>query len=117
MKVLVCGSRDWSNWKFLESRLSKLPEGTHIIEGGAQGADMMAGQFARGRKWPLSVFPADWKKHGKAAGPIRNRQMLSQLPDLVIAFHRDLWGSKGTKDCVEEAIRRGIPYEYVKEIR
>lgn len=49
-------------------------------------------------------FPADWERNGRAAGPIRNRQMLDGKPDLVIAFP----GGKGTADMVAEAKRRGI---------
>jgi len=37
--------------------------------------------------------------------------MLDEKPDLVIAFHPNLAESKGTKDCVNEAKRRGIPVE------
>lgn len=116
MKVLVCGSRTWNDWRRLETRLSALPPYTHIIAGGAQGADMMAGQFAIGRKWPFTEIRADWKTHGKAAGPIRNRQMLDLLvspEDFVIAFHEDLEHSKGTKDTVTEATRRGIKVEVI----
>lgn len=75
----------------------------------------MAAQFAKGRKWPLSEFPADWKLHGHAAGPIRNRQMLDEKPDLVIAFHEDWANAKGTRDCVAEAGRRGIKVELVDD--
>lgn len=113
VKILVCGARDWFNWKLLEGCLLAHPPGTHIIEGGAQGADTMARQFAIGRKWPYTEVPADWKLHGKAAGPIRNRVMLDMKPDLVIAFHTDPGLGKGTKDCVEEARRRGIPVDVI----
>lgn len=55
-------------------------------------------------------FPAEWTEYGKAAGPIRNREMLrSGKPDLVTAFHRDLNQSKGTRDMVEQARAATIP--------
>jgi hypothetical protein len=88
--------------------LSCLPEGTLIVHGGAPGADRMAGSLALklGLCTPI-VYPAQWKTHGKAAGPIRNRLMLDEeKPDLVIAF----WDgeSPGTKDMIEETERRHI---------
>lgn len=54
--------------------------------------------------FPVERYPADWERYGKRAGPIRNRKMLDQGPDLVVAFG----GDKGTADCVREARRRGI---------
>lgn len=113
MKVLVCGGREWFDWKTLERRLLELPAETTIIEGGAEGADAFARMFAQGRKWPYMEFKANWKAYGRSAGPIRNRKMLDEKPDLVLAFHNDYEHSKGTKDCVEEAKRRGIPVEVI----
>ena len=54
-------------------------------------------------------FPADWKANPRAAGPIRNRQMLAAKPDMVVAFHKDLATSRGTKDMVTIARKAGIP--------
>ncbi len=114
--VLVCGSRDWKDWPKLKARLDQFTETVHIVEGGAPGADVMARQYAIGRKIPYTEVPADWKTYGKSAGPIRNRVMLEMLDageDLVLAFHEDFENSKGTKDCVTEARRRGIPTEVI----
>lgn len=112
MKILVCGGRAWNDWTKLKTKLDEVSSvnlgDVHIIEGGAMGADIMARQWAIGAKVPYTEVPANWKLHGKAAGPIRNRQMLDMAPNLVLAFHVDLAASKGTKDCVEEAQRRGI---------
>lgn len=112
MKVLVCGSRDWTDGSAILNRLSDLPgecERIIVIHGDAPGADRLARDSAL--YWGLEVrpFPADWAKHGKAAGPIRNRQMLDEEPDLVIAFQRN--GSRGTQDTIDKARRRGIPVE------
>lgn len=115
-KVLVCGSRHWKDWQKLKERLDYIPGPIHIVEGGAPGADVMARQYAIGRKIPYTEVPADWKVHGKSAGPIRNRIMLDMLDspqDEVIGFHEDFENSKGTKDCITEARRRGISTEVV----
>jgi acyl-CoA synthetase (NDP forming) len=58
----------------------------------------------------VTSFPANWKKHGKSAGPIRNQLMLDVgKPDLVIAFP----GGSGTADMIRRARKAGVP---VKEI-
>jgi hypothetical protein len=62
-------------------------------------------------------FPADWDLHGKAAGPIRNRQMLLAKPEIVIAFHDDLDSSKGTKDMVKIAKRTGVKVKLARHRR
>ena len=54
-------------------------------------------------------YPANWNLHGRAAGPIRNKQMLDEgKPDIVYAFHPNISESKGTKDMVRQAKNRGI---------
>jgi YspA, cpYpsA-related SLOG family len=107
MRVLVCGGRDFSDGPKLVSTLHSLflmPNDV-IIHGNAPGADWMANAWAREHDIAVRVFPADWKKYGRAAGPIRNQQMLDEgKPHLVIAFP----GGKGTADMVARAKRAGI---------
>jgi hypothetical protein len=56
------------------------------------------------------AFPAQWDTYGRAAGPIRNRQMLNEgRPDEVIAFHEHIDESKGTANMVKIAKAAGIP--------
>jgi hypothetical protein len=55
------------------------------------------------------VFPAEWKKYGNAAGPIRNARMLNEgVPDVVIAFHENIHKSKGTKNMMDQACLHGV---------
>jgi hypothetical protein len=111
-RVLVCGSRDWVDGSLVRRRLSEIQPGTTVIHGDCRGADRMAGGVAKMFKLEVVAVPADWSL-GRKAGPIRNRKMLDMKPDLVIAFHDDLDSSLGTKDCVTEARRRGIPVEVI----
>jgi len=109
MRVLVCGGRDFNDALTLGSWLGGIHKNngpiTLLIEGGARGADFMARKFAEWSGIPVKTFPADWDRHGKAAGPIRNRQMLEEgKPDLVVAFA----GGKGTANMVEQAKAAGI---------
>lgn len=112
MTVLVCGSRNWGDGKRIATRLDELGPGTTIIHGAARGADRIAGAVATSLGYTVQEFPADWRGKGKAAGVIRNLEMLDQKPDLVLAFQRA--GSTGTQHTIDEARRRGIPVEVIR---
>jgi hypothetical protein len=113
MKVLVCGDRDWQDETRMWCALMVLEEFDRcpeIITGGCRGADEMAMEIAYENFWTMQEHLADWAKWGKAAGPIRNQQMLDVgKPDLVLAFHDDIERSKGTKDMLWRAIGAGVP--------
>ncbi len=113
MRVLVCGSRKWTDYAAIEQRLKLLPPQTMIIEGEAKGADKMARRIAVRIGLPVMPFPAEWDKYRRAAGVIRNQQMLDEgKPDLVLAFA--LPDSVGTKDMVARARKAGIPVEELR---
>lgn len=116
MRLLVCGGRDFADYALLKSALNRYEDPVELAHGGASGADDMAGAYAIDRGWPVRVFKADWAKHGKAAGPIRNQQMLDEFkPDIVIAFP----GGRGTGDMLRRAAK--VPgmliVEYAREAR
>lgn len=116
MKILVCGDRTWSFPEIIRKTLDlyKTLHEIEIIEGDCTGADRIAGQWAQQHQVPLHVYPADWSK-GLAAGPIRNRQMLTEgQPDLVLAFHDHIVQSKGTKNMVTQAQKAKITCILVK---
>lgn len=106
VKVLVCGSRDYSDYNKIKAVLSELKDkyGMYtVIEGGQRGADLLAKNAALELGLFVIQKDADWKTYGKAAGPIRNRLMLKENPDFVIAFHSDINNSKGTKNMVNQS--------------
>ena len=106
MKVIVCGSRDWDDIWFLWDVLGQQePKISFLIQGGAKGADEHARSWAKAHEVPQQEYEADWNKHGKAAGPIRNQKMLDEgKPDVVIAFP----GGRGTADMVRRAKAAGV---------
>lgn len=108
MIFLVCGGRDFDDKRGLEDALDRLHAKvnvTKIISGAANGADRMATNWAWTRGIAWQEFPADWDNHGKAAGPIRNQQMLDEgKPDGVVAFP----GGKGTADMIKRAYAAGV---------
>lgn len=112
MKVLVCGSRGWTDRRAVNERVRALPAGTIVIEGGADGADTFAREAAEGRGLFVADVPVKsphWALHGRGAGHRRNAAMLALGPDLVIAFQRNR--SSGTQGTIDEARRRGISVE------
>lgn len=110
MKILVCGDRNWTNCEVIHTTLKQFqPYASLIVHGAARGADTLAGGVAESLNIPVQSFPANWDKHGSAAGPIRNIDMFVKTqPDVVIAFHDDLYSSKGTKHMVDYARSKGV---------
>lgn len=110
MRVLVCGSRTFEDTDLLYNtldRLHKVNPFDVIIEGDAKGADRMAGYWARKNKVDNLKFPAQWDKYGRAAGPIRNQQMLDEgKPDVVIAF--PVGEARGTRHMMKIAKEAGV---------
>jgi hypothetical protein len=107
-RLLVTGGRIYWDEEELYRVLDEIAEQRHIsvlIHGDAAGADTLAGSWARDRGIPIIAVPADWQRHGRRAGPIRNRLMLEQCgPDLVVAFQ----GGRGTRDMIRIAQQAGI---------
>ena len=102
MRVLVCGGRDYRG--DVSSVLDPLPVKL-IIHGAARGADSLAEDYAKRREIPYVGVPAEWKLHGKAAGPMRNSKMLKDwMPNLVVAFP----GGRGTENMIKQARVAGI---------
>lgn len=109
MKVLVCGSRDWDDYDAVHGALASLvaERGQFVVmHGGARGADRLAGSAAARLGLEVREYPANWKRHGRRAGYLRNEEMLAACPDLVVAFHKD--GSRGTAHMISVARKAGI---------
>lgn len=108
MRVMVTGSRTWTSRSLIRAALSGLPAGTVIVHGDARdGADRIAAAVADQFGYVVEPHRADWKQHGRAAGVIRNAEMIATGINLVLAFHKD--GSPGTADAVQQAKDNGIP--------
>ena len=117
IRVLVCGDRNWTDLKAIQLRLNRLLDETEefitVVEGEARGADTLGRQAAEELGIKVEAYPADWQQYGRAAGPIRNQQMLDSGIDLVLAFHHNLDKSKGTADMVRRVRRAGIEVEVI----
>lgn len=117
MRVLICGGRNFNNFdqvkKVMDEIHARTPVET-VISGKARGADSLEEKWAIENNIPVDPYPANWNDHGKAAGPIRNQQMLDEgKPDLVVAFP----GGNGTLDMIRRANRGNVKVvEAQKEI-
>lgn len=114
MRTIIAGSRAIDNYQLLcvVIKTSNF-EITEIISGGARGIDALAERYAKENKIPLKIFPANWNKYGKSAGPIRNTQM-AENADALIA----IWDGKspGTKNMIDVASRKHLQV-FVKNLQ
>lgn len=109
MKVIIAGSRDFTNYNLLKAYCDYLfsqKKVTCIVCGGARGADKLGARYARENKIPVKLMEAKWELHGKSAGYIRNEQM-ALYADALVAF----WdgNSKGTKHMIDLANKHDLP--------
>ncbi len=105
-RVIVTGGRNYSDVLTLRRALGEISRVWPrfvLVQGGAAGADKIAREWSGGVD--CETWRADWKQHGKAAGPIRNKEMLDHGADLVIAFP----GGKGTANMVGLAHKHDVP--------
>lgn len=113
-RVIIAGSRQFNDYKLMLNTLDEL--GVHlintidpveIISGHAPGADTLGEKFAKAYGYPLKIFLADWSKYGKAAGPIRNEEMVKYASEadrgILIAF--PVSESRGTRNIIKLAKR------------
>jgi hypothetical protein len=101
MKVIIAGSRSITNYALLRETIER--SGYHITEvvsGTARGVDRMGERWAAEHNIPVKKFPADWSKHGKKAGFIRNQEMVNYADALV-----GIWDgqSNGMRDTMRRA--------------
>lgn len=103
-KVIIAGSRGFSNYKLLREQCNKFlrekrkTSNIIVVSGHARGADTLGEKYAQDEGFALEIYPAQWKKLGKQAGYRRNEQM-AEVADALIAF----WdgSSKGTKHMID----------------
>jgi hypothetical protein len=115
IRILVTGSREWTDREAIWEELGALAGPIVIVHGdNPRGADRIAKEFAIAHaqfQVTHEAYPADWNTHGKAGGPIRNQRMVDLGADLCLAFPTAR--SVGTWDCIKRANRAGIPVRIV----
>jgi hypothetical protein len=115
MRVLVTGGREFEDRTRLVEVLDRLHQErgvTSLIHGAAKGADTLAGEWAESHGISVLACPADWRRYRRAAGPIRNKQMLIEhSPDLVVAFP----GGTGTAHMISLAEKAGVEVVHIDD--
>lgn len=114
MKILVTGSRDWTDSGKIATEIFRQlyemktdPGHAVLIVGGCPtGADKLALMYARETGMNVRIVEADWQTHRKAAGPVRNSAMVALEPDVCLAFIKN--ESRGATDCAHKAHKAGI---------
>ncbi len=119
--ILVTGDRKWSNHylicealkKYTLNKIKKV-----LIHGGCTGADKIAEFEAITLNSSIKIkeYLANWKNYGLYAGPYRNEKMIKKLLKykergyecIVLAFHNNIKESKGTKNCINQALKNGF---------
>ena len=113
LRIIFCGDRWWTDRESIAEVMHTLIDAFAtftVIEGEARGADLIAKAIARSYDLPVASFKADWDRFKKAAGPIRNAEMLYHgRADGVVAFHKNIMTSSGTKNMVMQARKAGVP--------
>lgn len=98
MKVIIAGSRSLQSWKAVKNAVKRSGfEITEVVSGGAFGIDMLGEKWAAENNIPIKQFRPDWKKYGRSAGPIRNKEMAKYADALIAIWDKK---SKGTKNMI-----------------
>lgn len=108
-KLLVSGSRDIVDTatvhRIIGDTLAQIPSIDTIIHGGCRGVDSMCDSYSD--RYEIIVVEPNWRKHGRSAGPIRNRLMVD-MADVVLVIFSDLNRmSPGTKSTYDYALNQG----------
>jgi hypothetical protein len=113
--VAIVGTRDFQTpaiaahfKQAVEKYVNALPPGTVVVTGGARGVDSWAEQAAVAAGLMVVVYTAKWRELGKAAGMIRNTEIVKRC-DRLVAF----WNgkSRGTADTITKARKAGKSVE------
>ena len=104
MRLCISGSRGYKNFGRVEHFVMRLDKDVVLVVGGARGVDTAAEITAKVLGINVEVHPADWERWGKAAGPIRNKEMICGS-DATVAF----WDgeSRGTEHAIKCARDHG----------
>lgn len=114
-RVCIAGGRDFDDYGLLKQRMDALLKSKHpnvcVVCGCAKGADTLGERYAKERGYAVERYPADWEKHGKAAGPKRNAEMAS-VSDACVVFWDGV--SRGSANMIEQCKKRAVPLRVVR---
>ncbi len=99
MRVIVAGSRDINDYEIVKAAIEKSEFNIfEVVSGRARGVDQLGEKWAICNEIPIAIFPANWKRDGKAAGHIRNVSMAHHADALIAVWDGE---SRGTKHMID----------------
>ena len=108
--VAIIGGRSFTDYNFMKAKVESWEEehGSFktVVSGAAIGADTLAVKYADEHSKQKLIYPANWSKYGRAAGPIRNK-LICECSDVILAFPTT--DSIGTYDTIRQAKAFDIP--------
>ncbi len=118
ISIICAGCRNFNDYPLLAMKLDQfcldnLDADIEIISGTCRGADKFGEQYAKEQGLTCRQFPANWKKFGRAAGPIRNREMANYATQLI-AFWDGNKSHSGTWSMIGIANKLGLQTEIVQ---
>ena len=123
LRILVCGGRHFADYDLLKETINGVIaesgwEDIEIVSGHCVGADRLGELYAEKHNASIKIFPAEWGKYGKRAGPMRNKQMIDYISGfehkIVIAFvSANTKGTRNTITLAKKANIRVIEKEYI----
>lgn len=116
-RLLVCGSRGITDKDWIFSQIESYwyehlacYSDLIMIEGAARGVDLIAKAYAVENNWKVEEYPADWEKHGRGAGYIRNDIMVKAADEVLILWDGE---SRGTKNDIDLCKKYNKPHKIV----
>jgi len=103
MKVIIAGSSSIFDPAVLEQAIEA--SGFHIttvISGRCQGVDILGERWAERMRIPVLPFPANWRRYGRSAGPIRNLEMAKQADAVLVVWDGQSPGAKNMQDIARD---------------
>ena len=118
MKTIIAGGRDIEDYQLVLDAISESGfEISHIVSGGARGADSLGERYAKENEIPITIYYAQWKKYAsfgqtKRAGTDRNKLMSENAEALIAIWDGE---STGTANMIDNAHKKGLKV-YVKKV-
>ena len=108
-RVGIVGSRDYPFPGLVDSFVAALPRGAVIVSGGNGNVDKAAASMGRLLRYVVDEFKADWGRYGRAAGPIRNREIVRSGVYCLVVFIDLAVKSDGSRNAIKAAKAAGVP--------
>lgn len=115
MRLIIAGSRTYNNYTFfvekMEFFMKDVKEEVVLLCGEAKGVDTMGRMYALEAGWEILSFKPQWDLLGKAAGPLRNKEMAEQATHCIC-----FWDgvSRGTASMIEFAKQYNLKLRVVR---